>query len=53
MFVKRLTIKYEGTTDIPTQLANNDIDTVFDYIEFILRRSNNIEHIGVDIARTH
>jgi len=48
MYVKRLTIKYEGTTDIPTNLASKDTDVVLDYVEFILRQSNTIEHIGID-----
>jgi len=48
MYVKKMTIKYEGTSDIPTDLASKDIDVVLDYVEFILRNSNDVKHIGID-----
>ena len=48
MFVKKLTIKYFGTSDIPTELASKDTDVILDYVEFILRNSNDVQHIGID-----
>ena len=50
MYVKKLTIKYKGTSDIPTELATKDVDVVLDYVEFLLRQENRIEHIGIDFA---
>ena len=48
MYVKKMTIKYEGTSDIPTDLASKDIDVVLAYVDFILSQSNTIQHIGID-----
>lgn len=51
MYVKRLTVKYEGTSDIPTDLASKDVGVVLDYVDFLLRTANCIEHVGIDFVK--
>lgn len=50
LFVKKVFIKYRGTSFVPQDIANKEPEIVLDWIEFLLFNSLHIEAVRVEMS---